>query len=203
MAQILSLSNWYDTFINVLFEFRNTVKSNTSLKCKVEYVYDNGHIEPYFGYTDVGNKILFVPNLLIIKGSPKPYYRQGIKTFYISADSEDCIDLNKNAKVANALNQEAIIQWKHLRTWQELKVKKIKGTIDLNLFDNKYAGDFSYKGFQILNTKVLEFLNETRRSILLLSMALSAFIGGFIISLAYLVLIIVILIILVLTNVIG
>lgn len=195
MAELLNLRSWYDTAINVLFEFRNTVKTNTSHKCIIWMIYPNSYIEKHFGYTDAGNKMLICPNLMLIKFNPKPYYLEGVKSFFISSNQEDCLDLERLAKIADALTQEAVVSWKHLRTWHTLKVENIKGTINLNVLDHDYGADLSHKSFEILSTKTLEFLKEYPRSQLLIAMIASALIGGGILSFAYLILIIILVLI--------
>lgn len=182
MAEMLSLKNFYDTIVNGLFEIRNTHKTNTSLKAKIKYVYSNNNIETYWGFTDASNTILFVPILMLVRLNPIPYFENGIKTFYISANQEDCLDLNKFGDIANAVTQEAIISLKHLRTWQELKISNVKGTINLNLFDNIYASDFGVKSFKITASKVLEFLNEVPKRVFILSCIVSGLFGGFVFS---------------------
>jgi hypothetical protein len=195
MAGILSMRNWYDTGINILFELRNTAHTATSLKAKIYLVYPNSIIEKHYGYTDAGNNFLFCPNLMRLWLSPKPYYVEGIKTFYVSSDNEYVLDLIALSKVPNAVSQEALIQWKYLRTWEELKVKDVKGTINLQLYDHEYANNFTTSSFSVISTKALEFLSETPRKVLFLAMLLSAFIGGGILSLVYLVLTIILVLI--------
>jgi len=180
ITKVLSMSNWYDSIINALFELRNTRKTNTSFKCNIILVYENGMGETFKGYSDSSNTILFCPLLMRIWINLKPIYLNGIKTFLVSNKYHETIDINDIAEKVK-IKSEAVISWKYLRTWQELKVTGYN-TVNVNLYDNEISVNWSVLSHKILSTKMLDFLSNVANRVFILSCIISGLIGGIIFS---------------------
>lgn len=178
----LDLKNWYDGIINILFEIRNTQKTVNSFKAKIKLKFPNGNIITYFGYTDDSNSFLICPNLRRIWVGLHPYSEDGIKTFYVSSKSGKTLDLDFLASISESVSYDAVITWRYLRTWIDLKVSKITGSMDLDLFDNNFGEDFTTQSFTVQSTKQLEFLSEPRRIVFIIAMLVSGLIGAGIFS---------------------
>lgn len=189
IGKILSMGNWYDSIINGLFELRNTRKTNTSFKCKIILVYSNGMGERYNGYADASNTILFCPILMRIWINLRPIYLEGVKTFIVSNEYHETIDVNDIANKVK-IKSEAIISWKYLRTWMELKVSGYN-TVNVNLYDNEQSIQWSILSHKILSTKMLDFLSNVANRVFILSCIISGLIGGVIFSFMTIVLMII------------
>jgi hypothetical protein len=177
-----NLQNWYDGIVNILFELRNTQKTENSFKAKIKIKFPNGNIITYYGYTDDSNSFLICPNLRRIWVGLHPYSEDGIKTFYVSSKSGKTLDLEYLATISESVKYDAVISWKYLRTWIDLKVKDVTGSISLDLFDNNYGEDFTTQSFTVQSTKQLEFLSEPRRIVFIMAMLVSSLIGAGIFS---------------------
>lgn len=173
----LSLKNWYDSAINVLYELRNTRKASTSLKCRIIMHYPNGQAETYHGYTDPGGQFLVAPVIMRAWLYPKPYWVDGIKTFYVSSNSGKVLDLESLGKVAEAVKSSAVVSWKHLRTWESMTVSELNTTLDMNLLDTtgtEYGSDFTTMTNTVKGSKMLEFLLDVPKRVYILSIIVAA-----------------------------
>jgi hypothetical protein len=180
-----SLGNWYDSIVNMLYEIRNTKKAATSLKCRIIMHYPNGQAESYFGYTDPENLLLFAPLLLRAWLYPIPYYVDGIKTFYVSSNSGRVINLEENGNISNRVKSQALISWKYLKTWEDIKITGVNTTLDMTLTDTSgtmLGNNFSAYTHSITSSTLLEFLQDVPRRTYILSCIVAALFGGAVFS---------------------
>lgn len=151
-------------------------KHNFSLKAQTVVFNENETVD-VFETMILPNRLLAVVktlNIVIIR--PKVWNFMGTQTIFIPEKCHETPDFSQMKGCVEAQKYEAFVAWTYRRNWINTKIAT-KGSIDWNLFGNKYSPKFAFDSNLIIDTKVLTQIMETPNIRLLLLMLSSALVG--------------------------
>ena len=162
------------------FEINTAKKRDFSLNVRVIVLNENQTVDSFDGLL-LGNRLIaYIKKLNIVIIRPVIWNYKGVNTIFIPEGCHEGLDYKKIKGCTDAQQYEAYLQWPVKRSFVETKVAT-KGSINWNLFNNKYSPKFAFDSYLIIDTKVLDQIRDIPNLKLLLLM-LSAALAGFILG---------------------
>lgn len=202
---IFNIKNLFKSVQEPIIDFRKSRKYERKLKCTALVLNEIGLAEPFNAITDESSGFLIIPELMRMCLDVHPFYINGEKYVICPEKYHNTANIYQLSGLANALDYECdifidlsqqeqkeiidIINNSKLSyeifsklhkpiTALKIHVKNIKGTLNLNLFNNDFSSDFAHFSFKVTTSKILTFLEDSiTRKVFILSLILSMGLG--------------------------
>lgn len=167
----------WDGILDGVYQIKTYQNQDKGFKVLVKIIHENHTIETQSGLLSDDNSFLYMPHMKRLFFNPKIYYEKGSKIAFIPYMSHGDIKFDKLCKVSEAQKTDIMLKWQHGRKWITTEIIKCQSTIDWNLFDNDFSPRFSHLCFDLVNTKILTFLQDMSNVKFLMSLVISGLVG--------------------------
>lgn len=172
-----SIHDGIDSLLDAVYQINLYKEKKKSNKIYVKLITDNRRIEIHPGLLSEDRQFVVVESLKRTFYHPVIYEEAGRQIIYVPENSIGNFDHDILKSVAKAQQYKIFAKWKHYRKWITTKVFLAEGTINWDLFDNKFAIPYSSQTNLVIQAKNLSFLNEMGNTKFLLSL-LAAWLFG-------------------------
>ena len=172
-----TINDGIDSLLDAVYQVNLYKEKKKSNKIYVKLITDNRRIELHPGLLSEDRQFVVVESLKRTFYNPVIYYENSRQIIYVPENSIGNFDHNILKNIAKAQRYKVFAKWKHFRKWVTTEIFLSEGSIDWNLFDNKYAIPYSSQTNLVIQAKNLSFLNEMGNTKFLLSL-LAAWLFG-------------------------
>lgn len=167
----------FDQMLDATHQIHLYKEKEKSNKIYVKLIKDNRFIELHPGLLTPDRQVVVVESLKRSFFNPIIYYEGGKQVLYIPENSIGNFDHEIIKNVARAQKYKVYAKWLHYRKWITTKTFLAEGSIDWNMFDNKWSIPFSSQTNLVVQAKNLSFLTEMGNTKFMLSLAVAFLIG--------------------------
>jgi hypothetical protein len=168
----------WESILDTLYEV-NLYKQNKTkeLKIIVKILHDNREIETTYGLLSDRRDFLYIPDLKRIHFNPILYQDGKYRICFLPWETHESVPAAEYIKIMNGIRYDMSVLIKRGRVFHEIKLKNIRSTIDFNVFKCRYSVKFANQSFDLVQTKILSFLQDMSNQAKLLTLLLAGTIG--------------------------